>query len=51
MQSVNEPGFDEAGDDVVTATVRLPGDRARVSQFAAISASDLLRRALLEHRG
>lgn len=39
------------GDDVVTATVRLPGDRARVSQFAAISASDLLRRALLEHRG
>ncbi len=39
------------GDDVVTATVRLPGDRARVSQFAAISASDLLRRALLERRG
>jgi len=39
------------GDEVVTATVRLPGDRARVSQFAAISASDLLRRALLERAG
>ncbi len=38
------------GDDVVTATVRLPGDRARVSQFAAISASDLLRRTLLDRR-
>jgi nicotinamide-nucleotide amidase len=38
------------GDDVVTQTVRLPGDRARVSQFAAISAADLLRRTLLARR-
>jgi len=38
------------GDDVVTTTVRLPGDRARVSQFAAISAADLLRRTLLARR-
>ena len=28
--------------------VRLPGDRARVRQFAAISLLDLLRRRLLE---
>jgi nicotinamide-nucleotide amidase len=38
------------GDHVVTQTVRLPGDRARVSQFAAISAADLLRRTLLARR-
>jgi nicotinamide-nucleotide amidase len=35
------------GDDVAATTVRLPGDRSRVSQFAAISATDLLRRTLL----
>ena len=35
------------GDEVVTTTVRLPGDRARVGQFATISAVDLLRRTLL----
>ncbi|MCC6436966.1 MAG: competence/damage-inducible protein A [Acidimicrobiales bacterium] len=39
------------GDDVTSTTVRLPGDRARVSQFAAISAADLLRRALLAREG
>ena len=35
------------GEDLVTATVRLPGDRVRISQFAAISAADLVRKALL----
>ncbi|MGD9750232.1 MAG: CinA family protein, partial [Acidimicrobiia bacterium] len=39
------------GDDVVTTTVRLPGDRARGSQFAAIFAADLLRRQLLAREG
>jgi nicotinamide-nucleotide amidase len=39
------PGSEQ--DRVVTQTVRLPGDRARVTQFATISASDLLRRELL----
>jgi nicotinamide-nucleotide amidase len=35
------------GEDVVTATtLRLPGDRDRVRQYAAISALDLVRRAL-----
>lgn len=38
------------GDRVSATTVRLPGDRTRVSQFAAISASDLLRRELLAAR-
>jgi nicotinamide-nucleotide amidase len=32
----------------VTRQLRLPGDRVRVRQYAAISALDLLRRALLE---
>lgn len=32
----------------VTRRLRLPGDRVRVRQYAAISALDLLRRALLE---
>jgi nicotinamide-nucleotide amidase len=30
----------------VTTTVRLPGDRERIRQFAAISLLDLLRRTL-----
>ncbi len=38
------PGSEE--DRLITQTVRLPGDRARITQFAAISASDLLRREL-----
>ncbi|MDY7103410.1 MAG: competence/damage-inducible protein A [Actinomycetota bacterium] len=34
------------GDDTDTATLRFPGDRVRVQQFATISALDLLRRRL-----
>lgn len=36
------------GREVVTRELRVPGDRARVRQFAAISALDVLRRTLLE---
>lgn len=35
------------GDDVTATTVRLPGDRHRIGQFAAISAADLARKVLL----
>ncbi|MDA8359149.1 MAG: nicotinamide-nucleotide amidohydrolase family protein [Actinomycetota bacterium] len=34
------------GGEVVTSTLSLPGDRARVRQYSAISALDLLRRRL-----
>ncbi|MGH9089354.1 MAG: competence/damage-inducible protein A [Acidimicrobiales bacterium] len=36
------------GDRIETRQLHLPGDRQRVRQFSAISALDLLRRALLE---
>jgi nicotinamide-nucleotide amidase len=35
------------GDDAQSLMIRLPGDRARVRQFATISVLDLLRRSLL----
>jgi nicotinamide-nucleotide amidase len=35
------------GDSVTTRQVRVPGDRERVRQYGAISALDLLRRALI----
>jgi nicotinamide mononucleotide (NMN) deamidase PncC len=36
------------GREPVAAELHLPGDRPRVRQYGAISALDLLRRALLE---
>jgi nicotinamide-nucleotide amidase len=36
------------GDDVTTRTVRLPGDRERIRQFATITVLDALRLQLLE---
>ena len=38
------------GVATVTREVRVPGDRERVRQYGAISALDLLRRALIELR-
>jgi nicotinamide-nucleotide amidase len=38
------------GERTASSTVRLPGDRARVAQFATISAMDLLRRELARGR-
>ena len=35
------------GDDVTTRTVRLPGDRERIRQFATITVLDVLRLQLL----
>jgi nicotinamide mononucleotide (NMN) deamidase PncC len=35
------------GDHAQSVMVRLPGDRARIRQFATISVLDLLRRSLL----
>jgi nicotinamide-nucleotide amidase len=34
------------GQDPLTREIRVPGDRERVRQYAAISALDLVRRAL-----
>jgi nicotinamide-nucleotide amidase len=45
-------GLAMPGDEVGTAKlVRLPGDRERVRQFAAISALDLLRQNLIRQSG
>lgn len=43
LAAVVSPG---AGEEATTATVRLPGDRERIRQYATISLLDLLRRAL-----
>lgn len=39
-------GLAVAGADVLTHSLRLPGDRDRIRQFSAISALDILRRSL-----
>jgi nicotinamide-nucleotide amidase len=44
-------GLAVGGDEVVTAELRLPGDRERLRSFATISAFDLLRKHLSSRAG
>jgi nicotinamide mononucleotide (NMN) deamidase PncC len=41
-------GLSLASESTSTRALRLPGDRERVRQYGAISALDLLRRALID---